>query len=428
MNGREDYTDVDTIDAEDRSSTEAVPGWISDFPRKPDPSVYRGTLGRIVLALEPHTEADPVAVLVQLLAAFGNVVGRSAYFRTEATKHHGNLFAVIVAASSKGRKGTAWAHAKHAMTEADPSWRVVSGLTSGEGVIWHVRDAGSGDADAGVADKRLFVMEPEFAKVLRVVERDGSTLSPVLREAWDSGSLSTLAKNAPATATNAHITLIGHITSDELRRYLTATEAGNGFGNRFLWVCAKRARFLPDGGAPDEQALRYLTDELRDAFAFASTAGECRRDAAASDRWRAVYRDLSEGRPGLLGSMTGRAEAQVMRIAMLYALADCQAVIECEHLEAALSLWRYCFDSARYLFGDSLGDRVADDLHAALREAGGEGMTRTALSQALHRNRTRAEIARGLNRLVESGVARFVTDNSGAGRPTEHWYAVPVTN
>lgn len=104
---------------------------------------------------------------------------------------------------------------RNCFTALDPTWRIVTGLSSGEGVIWHVRDArhverevrrqgrSTGEIetvdDAGVADKRLFVAEPEFARVLRVSEREGSTLSPVLREAWDSGHLASLTKNSPAT-------------------------------------------------------------------------------------------------------------------------------------------------------------------------------------------------------------------------------------
>lgn len=428
MIAREDYTDTDTIDAEDRSAA-PVPAWLARYPTAPDPCIYRGVIGDMVRELEPHTEADPVAILVQALAAFGNVIGRTAYFRTEATRHYGNLFVVLVAPSSKGRKGTAWAQARQAIADADPTWRVVSGLVSGEGLIWHVRDAAmSGDADSGVTDKRLFIMEPEFAKVLRVVERDGSTLSPVLREAWDSGCLTTLAKNAPTSATDAHVSFVGHITADELRRYLTATESANGFGNRFLWVCAKRARYLPDGGDPDERRLKSIREQFAIAIQCAREFRECRRDARAGERWRAVYRELSDGKPGLLGSMTGRAEAQVMRLAMLYALSDAQSTIELEHLNAALALWRYCFESARYVFGDSLGDRVADDIHAAIVEAGGPGITRTELSNALGRNRSRTEIARGLARLADTGLVRFEHDSSGVGRPIERWYSVRTTN
>ena len=91
-------------------------------------------------------------------------------------------------------------------------------------------------------------MESEFASVLRVAGRDGNTLSAILRDAWDRGRLQTMTKNNAAKATGAHVSLIGHVTADELRRELSSTEAGNGFANRFLWVCARRSKELPEGG------------------------------------------------------------------------------------------------------------------------------------------------------------------------------------
>ena len=75
--------------------------------------------------------------------------------------------------------------------------------------------------------------ESEFASVLRVSGRDGNTLSPVMRNAWDSGNLRILTKNNPVQASEAHISIIGHITRDELLRYMDNTEAANGFANRF---------------------------------------------------------------------------------------------------------------------------------------------------------------------------------------------------
>ena len=69
------------------------------------------------------------------------------------------------------------------------------------------------------------------------MERQGNTLSAVLRDAWDHGNLRTLIKNNPNRATGAHISLIGHVTDDELRRYLDRTEMANGLANRLIFVC-----------------------------------------------------------------------------------------------------------------------------------------------------------------------------------------------
>jgi hypothetical protein len=179
--------------------------------------------------------------------------------------------------------------------------------------------------DHGVADKRLFVLEAELAGVLRVMQRDGNTLSAVVRQAWDGGDLRALTKNSPARATGALVSVVGHITADELRRYLDRTESGNGFANRFLFACIRRSRCLPDGGGAVD--LGGLAGSVRDALAAARGIGPVGRDAEARRLWHAVYPELSEGRPGLLGAVTARAEAQVTRLALLYALLDRRGAI-----------------------------------------------------------------------------------------------------
>jgi len=61
-----------------------------------------------------------------------------------------------------------------------------------------------------------------------------------------------------------------------------------------------------------------------------------------------------------LGAATNRAEAHVVRLAAIYATLDRDRQIRLPHLEAALALWRYSADSARWIFGDSLGDPTAE--------------------------------------------------------------------
>jgi hypothetical protein len=90
-----------------------------------------------------HSEGDPVALLSQFLDGFGNMVGRKAYFQVEADKHYTNLYVVLVGATSKARKGSALSQVKRFLRIADSDWTdnyVLSGLSSGEGLIWAVRD------------------------------------------------------------------------------------------------------------------------------------------------------------------------------------------------------------------------------------------------------------------------------------------------
>ena len=260
--------------------------------------------------------------------------------------------------------------------------------------------------------------------MLRVARRDGSTASVTIRQAWDRGDIQAMTKNSPARATGAHVSIVGHITAEELRRELDVTDAANGFANRFLFVCARRSKALPEGGAMPEEQLQTLAVQVREALRFASVQPELRRDPSARNLWHEVYEELSDGKPGLVGAVTSRAEAQVMRIACVYALLDLSGQVRQEHLEAALSVWTYCAASARYIFGDATGDPVADEILQALRGSR-RGMTRTEIRDIFGRHKIAAHIERGLATLERMGLARHSAVPTG-GKPAERWAACAI--
>ena len=84
--------------------------------------------------------------------------------------------------------------------------------------------------------------ESEFGRVLVVMDREGNSLSQFLREAWETGALGSMTKNDPVTATDAHISICGQITRDELFARLKKVDVYNGLYNRFLWWCVRRSR------------------------------------------------------------------------------------------------------------------------------------------------------------------------------------------
>jgi hypothetical protein len=95
---------------------------------------FHGPLGEITLFIKPHTEADPSAILFQLIVGFGSAVGRNPFFLVEkTTKHHTNLYLVLNGQSSKARKGTSWNHIVDLLLKADPLFgsQLVSGLSTG---------------------------------------------------------------------------------------------------------------------------------------------------------------------------------------------------------------------------------------------------------------------------------------------------------
>jgi hypothetical protein len=398
---------------------DARPGW----PGPLDDDALYGVSGNIVRAIAPHTESDPMALLIQLLVFFGNVIGHVPHFMVEATRHALNLFVVLVGRTAKGRKGTAYDHIRTFFSTITPDWAsacIAGGLSSGEGLIWAVRDASG--KDLGVPDKRLLVTESEFAAPLRMLTRDGNVLSPTMRQAWDHGDLRIMTKNSPAVATGAHISLIGHITLDELRRELDSNSAGNGYGNRHLWVCVQRSQLLPEGGQLDDTILTPLIKELGDVMEYASSVGELRRDEQARERWAAIYKDLSEEAPGLVGSLTARAEPQVMRLACLFALLDKTDVVGVVHLDAALAIWKYTEGSVRFIFGDALGRPLADRLLRHLR-AQTKGLSRTQIRDHLGRHGRQSEIDEALAMLSTRGRARSERIET-RGKPAEVWHAI----
>lgn len=409
-----------------KTSSPSTPRVVADR-ELPDVSLndamFHGLAGEIVRTVDLSTEAHPVAILVQLLTAFGNAVGRGPHFVVEQKRHHANLFSVLVGETSKARKGSSWSRVRGLIADADPEWeakRIVGGLSSGEGLMLSVQDS---DNDPN-ADKRLLVIEEEFTNVLRVSQRDGNTLSAVIRQAWDGDTLATLTKNTPIKATKPHISIIGHITKEELNKRLRETDAANGFANRLLWCGVRRSKLLPHGGVMNDKLMSDLSDRLKIALTHARSVGEIERDGDANALWTKVYGDLSEGRPGLIGAICGRAEAQVMRLALIFALIDRAAEISALHLQAALALWRYSEDSVHWAFSDAFGDPLADRLLAALQHAGSKGKTKTELSAVFSRNVKAIDIDRALQSLCDVGRAyckRETPDNTGRFT-AERWF------
>ena len=266
------------------------------------------------------------------------------------------------------------------MAEADPTFaseRILGGLASGEGLIAAVGDGTINKDDqvvGAVSDKRLLVYEPEFSRVLKVCARDSSTLSAILRDAWDRGELRVMTRTNPLRATGAHVCLLAHVTVEELRRGLLESDAANGYGNRHLFIASRRSKRLPDGGNLDESEVYALGRKVRDALEQARHVGVLRRSPEARLLWNAIYHAIDDKADGMVGALTARAEAQMLRLSVVYALIDGSPVIELGHLRAAEAVWRYSEATIVHVYGETMGDDVADRLLAALRLAGDEGL------------------------------------------------------
>ena len=390
------------------------------WPALPD-AAQHGVAGELSLIGTIGTEADPAGVLVTALTWASALIGSKPVQYVGDADHYARLFCVLVGASSKARKGTTEGPVRRVMKQAeilDPisgdGMRVrPGGLSSAEGLISAVRDD-----DEGVGDKRLLCIESEFGRVLRNMQRQGNTLGDLIKQAWDGGDLHTLTKDNPLTASNPHICIVGHITQDELSTLLTHGNIYGGLGNRFLWCCIRRNGKKPHPKRMPDDTVAELAGRFRRAFEHArgiNVVGWA--DQCVMRQWAAAYHDLSEGGHGVFGAMTGRAEAQVLRLAMVYALLDEKPQIESIHLEAALALWDYCEKSARYLFGQD--DPIAEAAAKVMKHFDSipdAQMSRTELGTLLGRDTKLKD--KVISRLLGSGLIDSIEEKTKGRKRT----------
>lgn len=392
---------------------EPVPAIAAAWPEPPAEAAYHGIAGDIVRAVQDHTEADPVALLGTILATFGALAGR--YCRIyQGAEQAANLYVALVGDSAVGRKGTAGSVGRAIFDAATPGWHstLVPGLGSGEGLVTRLRTKPDGSTD-----HRALVYETEFGRLLTIMARDGSTLSPTLRDGWDGSPIGRFLAREADLITWHHVGMLAHVTPVELREKLTSTDAANGFGNRFLWLAVRRSHLEPFPVNPRGLVAPY-TEALRWAVEEAQRPRDVAWSPAVAARWREEYAALADRpRLGLAGAITSRAEAQITRLALVYALLDRSEAVELVHFDAALALWDYARRSAVHIFGESTGNRHADLVLRLLR-AGHELDRQTVKAET--GLRLGADLDAVEAALVSAGLAESVdaarTDGR-AGRP-----------
>ena len=258
-------------------------------------------------------------------------------------------------------------------------------------------------------------------------------LSPLLRCAWDGGNLSAHDGHRYIQATEAHISIVGHVTQSELAHHLGHTESHNGFANRCLWTSVRRSKSLPNGGSLPTEQQSAIAAELRRALNWLQSQKELvfSRTPAASELWNDRYDALSQGRGDAYGAATSRAEAQVLRLSAIYAALDRTPLIDACHVEAALAVWDYCLASARLLFDTAPIDPTARRISEAL-DLAPEGLSRAQIRSSFSsprkqrtnrpRSRTTAETrpCRQGNRHRPRPIRKSLDQNTKPGNRYEH--------
>ncbi|PAS99485.1 MAG: hypothetical protein BSR46_07955 [Candidatus Dactylopiibacterium carminicum] len=322
------------------------------------PACLYGLIGDVARAGSEGTETNAVAIAANFMAYLSCAVGRGVYLPIGNTRHHARLFCLHVGRSGRGRKGDAVSlvlRIDQALREMDEAFAPQihrGGLSSREGLVALMHDGyrqGRQDVPA-IEDKRLWVVESEFANVLHQGRRDGNTLSAALRDCWDGVDLK------PATKSNrlyAFVRADRHDERDHLRMELSP---------QAQWRYAQLYR-------------GELNDDLGD---------------------------------GVAGALLERRAPMLLRLAMLMALADLQTRIDTPHIDAAMVWIRHATASVRFVFVSAAEEaklaqvrELSNRVLVFLRERG--QATRSQISAECFKGKMpKARIDAGLEHLLAS--------------------------
>jgi len=380
-----------------------------------DTAMFHGVLGDLVRDASDFTEADPAALMASLLTFSAAVIGNQPYLAVSGLKFSPAFFTVLVGHSSHGRKGTS-AHVVRiirdiAVPDLDPSFNR-RGFGSGEGLISRLAEA---------EDRRMLIHEDEFAQLLTVTNREGSTLSAITRMAWDGVPLENNVKGAEMVVSDYHLGILGHITLDELKRTLNPKEVSNGFGNRFLWIASHRRKLVvwdDEIGSDAFMVSRVVGNAkiLGKRLGAAKHVDRVKFSDEALDAWADLYEAGCDSASGTSEELSARWEAQLLRLALTFALLDGSTSVEVAHLTAAQAVWNYSAATVKYVFGDSSGDPTADRLQEALKAAGPEGLTFTEIQKSWSGHLSVRNRDNAIALLEEAGTAKLIQRPTG-GKP-----------
>ena len=341
---------------------------------KPDPACLYGLIGDVARAGSAETEANPYAIAANFIGYMSTGVGRGPYMAVGNTWHHCRQFTLHIGRSGRGRKGDAVAlvsridKALRALDEHIAPQVHRGGLSSREGLVFLIHDGyteGKSEVEP-IHDKRLWVVESEFANILQQGKRDGNTLSPALRDCWDGVSLKPATKSNRLYATDPHVNVSAAITPGELLSVMASRELTNGFANRFMPIWAERIKIIPFPKATSQDDVNRLAERVMLVLEHCGAQRWVDKDhlrveltPEARKLYEKLYRgELNDNSAGdRITALIERRAPMLLRLAMLFALCDLQTAVDVPHINAAMAWIRYSVESVKFVFA-SAADEV----------------------------------------------------------------------
>lgn len=402
---------------------------IQEIPKE----AYIGPLGEFILELSDYVEPCKESLLIQSLVVLGNLFNKKFYMGISGNKLHTNMFAIILGKTSKARKGTSKRIVETILRDIwgdELKNRIKRGLSSGEGLIYSLRDPiygvkenNKGEQkpvllDQGVENKNAIFYEEEFSRVLKSSKRDTNNITEVIREAYDSGNLSVLTRNNPLTATNTNVSIIAQSTIEEFKNTLKGVDCDNGFYNRFVFCKASRAHVIPHTLSPIEIEgySEFKTKMLKvKSFIELTSDLEMTYSKDAMVLWEKYYLETAYS-DDKNGNLKGRSEDQLQKIAIIYAISECSKIIETRHLLASKTILDYCHQTIDHVFsGNKSEDHINNKVLRYLRL--NSNVSRSKIIKDVFKNKIKKlELDQIRDRLLEKHQIDITQDDN-----TEIW-------
>jgi hypothetical protein len=310
-----------------------------------------------------NSEASEIAVTLNVLAYLSAYIGREKItcdWGDFSLDTRPSLLLVGDTGSGKGISETLvkTVFNKYSEKTGDKPRLIRSGLNSGEGLIHVLRDYDE-DSGLGNKDKRVLAIDSEFAKVLTVCNREGSTLSSTLRNLHDGEDLDSTTKNDQFKCTRPHSVMMGHITKPELLSKIKSVDMANGFLNRFMICNMKLEKYQPIPKRTPDDVKNGLVNELEIIMRFVDEEPVMTWTEDFENRYDNLYGlfknpNATEKKKQLLT----RTTKYVLMVSMLFAIMERKKEISINHLNAALHIIRYWWASIGYIF--STGEQEAE--------------------------------------------------------------------
>ncbi len=421
-------------------------------PPVPDTTaMLYGIIGEIAITGSAGREVHPVAIAAACLSWLSAEIGPDIHLPIGDTRHHVNLYTLHIGRSARGGKGDALGLVNRirraiARDRLDhPLGQVhTGGLSSREGLAGAVHDGytiGKEEVPA-VDDKRLWIIEAEFANVLAQGKRDGNTLLPALRDVWDGGSIQPLTKGRGMWSTRPHIALHGNITPGELQARIEAREVSGGTFNRILMIWAERTKLVALPEPTDNAMVAHLAGCIEDSLAWAKGTYPTTRDSrmasltpAAAQLYRELYPSLKRPHEAgdLVAAATERRAPICLRIALIHAVMEKSLMITPEHIRVGYAWAQYGGATAAYVLG-GMGGQFRDTaketkLLAFLDNQPGKAADRRTITRDCFKGRVSgADLDRLLIPLVDDGAITRHEEPPKAGGRNRVIYSLATAN